>query len=501
MLKKVLGIKNFLLEIIVFICGGVVMVFEIVGSRVLGPYIGTSIFVWTSIIGVILGSLSIGYWLGGKIADKKPTYSNLSLIIFLAAIFITITILIKKPFLFEIQKAAINFQLKSILSSLILFAPASILLGIISPYAVKLKMNNLDTSGRTVGNLYAISTIGSITGTFLAGFYLIPRFGTTRILIFLSIILLIISLAAFPKHLLKLKLSASIFLLALLILTAQLNTLYIQKGFVDVDTQYNRVWIYNSQYPPTGQAIKKMNINNENSSAMFLETDELVYDCTKYYHLVEYFNPGFQKTLMIGGAAYSFPKDFLAKYQNGSIDVIEIDPKLTQLAQKYFRLDAHNPRLNIFHQDARIFLNLTHNKYDAIFTDAFKSQYSIPYQLTTLEIVKKKYDLLNQNGLVILNIISAMGGEKNKFLKAEYLTYKKIFPQVYLFPVQYPFDEEKIQNVILVALKSEQIPSFESPDKTINKYLQHRWRKEIKTDLPILTDDYAPVDYYASQAI
>src|SRR5215203_266420 len=127
------------LDAVVFVCGAVVMIFEITGSRVLAPYIGTSTYIWTSLIGVILGALSLGYWLGGRMADRVP-------------------------------KA-------EVLAALILFAPAGIALGFVTPYAVKLRMGSLGEAGRTVGRLYALSTVGSIAGTFLAGFVFIPFLG------------------------------------------------------------------------------------------------------------------------------------------------------------------------------------------------------------------------------------------------------------------------------------------------------------------------------------
>lgn len=157
---------------------------------------------------------------------------------------------------------------------------------------------------------------------------------------------------------------------------------------------------------------------------------------------------------------------------------------------------VENPRLNIYHEDARTYINRINKKYDVIFGDAFTTRFTIPYQLTTLEAVQRKYDLLKDNGLVILNIISSIEGEKGTFLRAEYSTYKAVFPQVYLFPIGNSSDGEIFQNVILVALKSEEIPLFESKDPKLDKYLQHLWKKEIVSDVPILTDDFAPVEYY-----
>jgi len=493
-------ISKYLLEIVVFVCGAVVMMFELVGSRVLGPYFGTSLFVWTSLIGIILGSLSLGYYLGGKIADKKSSFKSLSLIIFLAAISIGLMVIIKDFWLFVLQNNFTDIRTSSVLASLTLFLPASVFLGMVSPYAVKLKLNNLNTSAQTVGNLYAISTTGSIFGTFLAGFYLIPHFGTNKLLIILSITLIIISLALSAKKDTRIKLSVFAIVVIGWLVISGLNYMFPKSGFIDVDTAYNRIWIYNRIDFRTNKIVKMMGINNENHSSMFLNSDELVSEYTKYYHLAKHFNPNFKKTMMLGGAGYSYPKDFLHKYPEATIDVVEIDPKVTELAKKYFRLEE-NPRLTIYHEDGRVFLNKTQEKYDVIFGDAFSSRYSLPYQLTTKEAVQKKYNILNDDGIVILNIISAIEGEKGKFLRAEYATYKSLFPQVYLFPVTHSDYGNVVQNIILVALKSEKDQTFNDSDPKLNEYLQHLWKKTVDADIPILTDNFAPVAYYINKTI
>lgn len=476
------------------------MIFELVGSRVLAPYFGTSIFVWTSLIGVILGSLSLGYFYGGKIADKKASLKGLSVIIFLAAIFIGSTIIVKDVLLVFLKIGTTGIKIGSILASLILFLPASLLLGMVSPYSLKLKIDNLQTSGSAVGNLYAISTAGSIVGTFLSGFYLIPQFGTNKLLIILAIALIVNSLAISFKDLFKRKLFVLIVAVLGLAAYAQYQISAEKNGLVDVDTAYNRVWIYDFTDQITNRQVRMMGINNENHSLMFLDSDELANEYTKYYHLAKFFNPGFKKSLMIGGGGYSFPKDYLNKYTEATIDVVEIDPELTELSKKYFRL-KESPRLSIIHEDGRVFLNKTEETYDVIFGDAFASCYSLPYQLTTKEAIQKKYDILNGKGIVILNIISSVEGEKGEFLRAEYATYKSIFSQVYLFPVGNSEDGKKVQNIILVALKSSDVPNFQTSDSEISGYLDHLWKKDIDPDVPILTDDYAPVDYYINKII
>src|SRR3989344_1046312 len=186
-------IKNYFLEFTVFICGAVVMIFELIGSRITGPYVGTSIYAWTSLIGVILASLSLGYYIGGLAADKRPETKPLATIIFLSAVAIVVAFFLKDLVSSSIILMPFSIELKSVFISIIIFAPTSVLLGMVSPYAVRLRIKDSEKAGRTVGNLYAISTLGSIFGTFLGGFYLIPNFGSNSSLFALSIILVITS--------------------------------------------------------------------------------------------------------------------------------------------------------------------------------------------------------------------------------------------------------------------------------------------------------------------
>ena len=487
------------IEIIVFICGAVVMIFELVGSRILGPYMGTTIFVWTSLIGIILGSLSIGYWLGGYFADKKPKIETLSTIIFLSAVSIIISTIIHKYFLSHLSSFIFDVRLQAVIASIVLFAPASVFLGMVSPYAIKLRLKHVNSTGKIAGNLFAISTIGSICGTFLTGFFLIPFFGHQNILYFLSALLLSISIILFFLVHSNVK---GIFAILFLLFVIAFKVLIVEQNdsVIDVDTKYNRVLIYDANDYLSGKEAKYMRINNEYSGAMFLDSDELVFRYLKYYDLAEHFNPDFQRSLLIGGAAYSYPKYYLKKFPDASIDVVEIDPELTKLAREHFRL-SDDPRLKIIHEDGRTFLNNCKEKYDVVFVDAFKSQYTLPYQLTTREAVQKIYNILNNDGIAILNIISSIDGKKSLFLQAEYLTYQSVFQQVYLFVIQNMDDKEQLQSVVLVALKSDKIPGFNSSDSILDEYLKHLLKNGIETTVPILTDEFAPVEYYMSKAI
>lgn len=490
--------RKFLLELVVFICGAVVMIFELVGSRVVAPYLGTSIYVWTSLIGVVLASLSVGYYVGGYLADKKPSVKSVALIIILSAVAIAFSAFTSDIVCGIISMMKLNFEIKAILTSLVLFAPASFLLGMVSPYAVKLKMNDLAKSGRTAGNLYAISTAGSIFGTFLAGFYIIPNFGSTNSLVILSLVLTFVAVLLLLGSKMGKNIKASIFTIMIFLGSTQLvSSAKKQIVVADVDTEYSRILVLNAKDEETGKPI--LTLTNGISgiqAAIFTDgTKDLVFKYTQFYDLFQHFVPNPSNVLMIGGSAYTYPKYFIENHPNSKMDVIEIDPGMTNIARQYFGLkDEKN--LTIYHQDARIFLNENKNKYDVIFGDAFGSGSSIPFQLTTKETAIKKYDALNDDGIVMINIISSVGGDKGRFARAEYTTYKEVFPQVFLFATQNTDDENMIQNLILLALKSPENPKLESSDKKMSELLSKLWKHPIANDVPILTDDFAPVEYY-----
>ena len=167
-------------------------------------------------------------------------------------------------------------------------------------------------------------------------------------------------------------------------------------------------------------------------SSMFLETDEMPSSYLRFYHLLRHFKPDFQKTLIIGGAGYSFPKEYQRKYPDKKIDVVEIDPQITQIAKDYFRL-KENENLRIFNEDGRSFLNQTQEKYDVILVDAYGSIFSAPFQLATVEAIRKMNEALADDGVLIMNLISAVKGEQSLFFQAEYKTCAEVFPHIYTF--------------------------------------------------------------------
>jgi predicted membrane-bound spermidine synthase len=180
------------LYVVVFLTGAIVMILELIGSRILAPNLGTSTFVWASLIGVILGAMSAGYYYGGKIADNNPSWEILARIIFISGVLVFFIIIFRQSVLD--LSSFFGIKAGSVLASVALFAAPSFMLGMVSPYAVRLDIEGVENSGRTVGNLYAVSTFGSIVGTFAAGFVFIPHFGSVNILYGLAISLFAIGI-------------------------------------------------------------------------------------------------------------------------------------------------------------------------------------------------------------------------------------------------------------------------------------------------------------------
>jgi spermidine synthase len=495
-------LKRFILEITVFVCGALVMVYEIIGSRIVAPYIGTSTYVWTSLIGVILGSLSLGYWIGGRVADNRPDARILAFVIFVSGALVSITILLKDIVLTAVASTPAGLEIKSLLASILLFAPASIALGFVAPYAIRLKMHSVADSGKTAGRLYALSTIGSIAGTFAAGFVLIPFVGSTRTLYIIAGGLIVLSLFLAPFALRAPNLGV-LALFALAILGSEAARYYASRslGLRDIDTEYSRVRIFHATDAKSGRPIRGMATDPFFvQSVIYLDGEDLYAKYTHFYHLLRHVRPDFQKSLMIGGAGYSFPQHYLRTYPRALIDVVEIDPRMTQLAREQFRL-VDDPRLRIIHEDGRVFLNRANEGiYDAVLMDAFGSLFSVPHQLTTVEAVRNIYRVLDERGVVIFNIGSAIQGKTNLFLQAELATYRAVFEFVYVFKVNPDYGDEHTQNVIIVACKTQCPVDTATPDEEISWLLARRYTNEIPSSMPILTDDLAPVEYYNSFA-
>lgn len=484
--------KKYLLEMVVFICGAAVMVLELLAARILSPYVGSSNIVWTSIIGIILLSMSLGYFLGGKLADKKPEKEVLSSIILGGTIFIGIIPFLEVIVIKSFSEIIENLTIAAIGTSLFVFAIPSLLLAMVSPYAIKLKEADSENIGRVAGNLSAFSTLGSIFGTFLAGFYLIPSFGNKFIILGLMITLLILAFILSPKK--DFEYCSRFFIITVILILVWFfgKSIFFTANpgvIADIDTEYSRAWI-SRVYDYDGNEYKALLVDRALESYIDKE-GKMGAEYLEFYDLFDNYNPNAKSTLLIGGAAYTYPMHYLNKFSDKTIDVVEIDPKMTEIAKKYFDL-TENERLKVYHEDGRSFLNKGEKQYDTILIDAFKGQ-NVPFELTTVEALYKAKDMLSENGMVIANVISAFEGKNAYFLQAEYTTFSQVFPEVKVFQVKSEERMDERQNTIIIGFKSKE--TAKSFNEEYQKYIK-REIKEVTLEGTILTDDYAPVEKY-----
>ncbi len=485
--------KKYSLEITVFLSGALTMILELIAARVLSPYVGSSNLIWTTIIGIMLTSMSIGYWFGGKMADKNKEndIKILSNYLLISAIATSIIPILEVVFIDVLSQLSSNLILVAIICATVTFGIPSFLLATVSPIAVKIKNNNMDHIGATSGKISSLSTIGSIFGTFFAGFILIPNLGVRNIILGCSILLWILSVYLFNKKDKKyyiLMIVELLIIIGLNVLGGYLFQVRNPEITRDVDSEYSRIWVTNLDVGET--TYKTLQVDTGLESYINQETGEMGATYLYYYDLFEYYNKEANDALMIGGAAYTYPMHYLKKYENKTIDVVEIDEKMTQIAEEEFGLDKNNPNLGLITQDGRSYLNYNEKKYDTVFIDAFKGL-NAPFELTTYEAMQKVYNSLDENGTVITNIISAIEGDDADFIKYEYSTYKAIFDDVKVFQVNPNHSDDEEQNLILVGIKGNGNINTDKEEE-YGELLSNEI-KDFTSDKPIITDDYAPI--------
>ena len=501
---------RFLLNIVVFISGAVLMALEIVGSRVLAPYFGSSIFVWGSLISVVLAALSVGYYWGGWLSERSPSFGRLLVLLLIPGVLIFFLPFIYPSINFSIAEVDFGSRLNPLIASTIFFLLPGIFLGTITPYAIRLAATTLATVGSTAGSLYALSTCGSIFGTLLTAFYLIPVIGVSNIIHSLGMTLMLLSLLLWPLVRFRLdkmersatmaKTAATFFFLTV-ISGALAPPLAWAKVIFEKDSFYHRIRVEedeDARYLYFDRTLQSaMNLNDPT-------TLRLLY--SRYTSLGLAFRPDAKKALIIGLGGGSIPKKYNKEFPAMEIDVAEIDPEVIQVARKYFSL-KEGKNLRVHAQDGRLFLTRTAQRYDLILLDAYYTD-AIPFHLTTREFFQVAERKLTPNGIVVANIIGAVTGPGGRITRSVVKTLREIFPQIYIFPTRGANGSylDIIQNVIVIAAKERQRLDIREITKraaslgrdlfpsSIREIAASYHDAKLPDDVPVLTDDYAPTD-------
>jgi spermidine synthase len=525
-------------NIVVFVASFCMLVIEIVAGRIMAPYVGVSLYTWTSIIGVVLAGISIGAYLGGLIADRYPRPATLGWLLFISGL----GALSVSPLTNLVGGAQFQTSLmvRILLITTIIFFVPSCLLGMISPVVVKLTLKNLAKTGNVVGKIYAFSTLGSILGTFATGFFLISWMGTRSILLTMGAILIIC--APIFGNFFSRKKNFALFSLFVLLFFVVIFPLAVWGGYAANQEEraslptspiqaIKTLYGYAFEFPVDEETyflkesdyytikLKRDMTRSDGVPLEALVLDHLVHSYTdlndpfhmeyEYIRIYEEFvrwqaekRKSF-KSLFIGGGGYTFPRFIEVKYPKADIDVVEIDPEVTQVVHQYLGV-AKESRIRSFNEDARWFVMNCKEKgrYDFIFGDAF-NDLSIPYHLTTKEFVMQLKDLLKPDGLLLANVIDSF--KVGQFMPSYIRTLEEVFGKgnVYLITLTSDFDHMGISTYVVVASPKKldmedfikankgkggkEMTSYVMPQERLQQYLGERYSV-------VLTDDYVPVD-------
>ena len=494
------------LDAAVFLSGAALMALEIVGSRVLAPVFGTSLFVWGALITTFLAALAAGYALGGRLADRRPHPELLSAVLLAAGALVIVLFAAPDAVLAAASGAPIPDRFRALLAAAVLFAPPSILMGAVTPFAVRLAAKDLALVGSAAGRLSAVSTVGSILGAFAAAFFLIPTFPTRPILFGIGAALLASALLVpAPRFVRRAAWAgflgaagALVFLVGpgLAKSPGPAGTLLLEK-----ETAYHRIRVVDQGlrralyfdarlqgYAPARPGIT-LGLNYTDGLALSLA-----------------FAPQARRLVVIGLGAGMIPTLLAARAPEIATTSIEIDPEVVQIARKYF---AFSPDANdrVIVGDGRRELDRQVDGADVILVDAYFSD-SLPFHLVTKEFDELCARKLGPGGVLAVNFGGELTGASNQLFWAALKTLSEVFPRVYVFCAELKAGTTSFKSTaIVVATRSpERLDPGTLADRAkatadrlgrppISEWAARLYEGEMRTaGVPVLTDAYSPTD-------
>ncbi len=509
--------SNRYLYLVVFVSGMCTLGIELSASRLLGNVFGTSNIVWANVIGLILLYLAAGYFIGGWLADRSPKYSTLYTVLLWGAFSSAIVPLVSRPVLRIASQAVIDVQaglvIGTFLSILVLFSVPITLLGTVSPFAIRLAVKDVESAGKVSGRIYAISTFGSLIGTFLPVLVLIPLIGTTRTFLTFAGSLFIIGLIGLWQHigwrsLLHLWMPVAVTILAMLSLGGR-SRAAISDDFTVIyenESAYNYIQV---QEHTSGHRYLFLNEGQGIHSQWHPE--QIAYNRTwSYFLTAPYFNPtphspdDVDSLLVIGLAAGTIPRQHTAVYDDIRMAGVEIDPTILEVGADYFQMNQeHMPNLTTYAQDGRYVLNQLDARYDVIAVDAYRPPY-IPWHLTTVEFFEEVSAHLTEDGVVAINVGRTQ--TDRRLINALTATLSEVYPSVHAIDVPNTF------NTLVVATHTptdssnlqanlQQLPADAHP------ILRNVLSSGVENIVPatasnlVFTDDHAPVEWLVDSIV
>lgn len=511
---------------IAFLCGAIVLALEIIGGRLLTPHFGGGVTTWASVISVFLGALSAGYYLSGLIADRFPVLSGLGILLCAAALFIWLILPMERWF-FPTMEIAGNGEILIppeslferiagrygvLTAAITLFWLPSMFLGAASPYLIRLASKSVETVGRTAGSIYAVSTLGSIFGTLVCAFFLLPNWGMSAVLIQLTVLTAIVAAICFGVDAFKRRSRrtgksnlALLLLVAIAVLSiAAARVIYRRDSF------YHRIVVEEVN------GIRHLKFDASFQSSMDTKNpDRAVFVYTDYLHLGLIFKPDTKKVLFIGLGGATVPKKFRKDYPEMTIHIVEIDPAVKEVAEQFFYF-LEDEQMKVFIDDGRVYLRKTKEIYDMIVLDAYHGgrhgEIMLPFHLTTREFLKLASLRLSKDGVLVFNLVGRLEGPQSRVTRAILKTYQFVFPEFYLFPVEMkrmpwlygqrnltviaPKKALRMTPEAVIARAKKLIRDGKVKIAQFAEYAADLYRRPIPMDdVPLLTDDYAPIEF------
>lgn len=495
--------KRHLYLAIVFLTGAAVLVIEIAATRVLAPFYGNTIFTFSSVISVILAALSFGYYIGGRLADRHPSPQWFFTLIALSGISIYLCQLLAS-WLLPALSPRLPVTTGPLLLAILLFFLPGILLGTLSPWAIKLQqtLNPTDGIATTAGKVFFWSTFGSITGSLLTGFVFIPHFGLTAIMLTTATFLFVLGLIGLLLARRPIARAPVVILIAAAILFGALAVASAPRP--PAGTVYQRNGIYEQitvrDILHEGRPARVLLQDRTVSGLMFLDNGEPV-DYALYPPIAHLVKSDFRRVLTIGGGTYVLPRLLLGHFPNATVDVAEIEPSLYEVGQRYFNV-LPDARLRNHVADGRRFL-IDAQPYDFIFADVYYGM-TVPPHFTTRGYHQLVRDRLTPGGVYMANLMGDLSATGRNILHSQMRVLREVFPNSEFFATDTP-ETAGSQSIVAIAINGDTPLDFASAQITDhpNPLIRSLPARRIDTtqidweNHPILTDDYSPAEYFS----
>jgi spermidine synthase len=480
------------LNALVFCAGAGSLATEIAAARLLAPYYGSSTVVWANVIGLVLASLSLGYWLGGRVADQHPSPRVLGAIVVGAGVLVAIVPFAAKPLLDlsveGLDQISAGAVVGSFFAVLILFAPPVILLGMVAPFAIRLAIGDVSAAGSVAGRLYALSTIGSLLGTFLSALVLIPLIGTQRTLLASATLVALAGTLLLGRRwaLLAVALGA--------LLVVPPGAVKAQHGLLHEDES-----LYQYIQVVEDGSVRRLYLNEGIAVHSVWRRDHVltggVWDT--FLAVPPLLGRPVAQVAILGNAGGTMARAYGRYYPNAHIDGVELDPAVSKIGRRYFGL-GDNPQLDVHDADARPFLRRTDTRYDLIIVDAYRPPY-VPFYLATREFFRLARDRLRPGGVIALNVATVP--DDHRLAEAIASTVGAEFPEVLSWqPLRFNRIVIGLDEPVSLQVLRRRLAGGPAPLRVLTRLLAADLRPARRKGRP-WTDDRAPVEWVTDRMI